>query len=75
MNFVSPDLFYFSYMTTMLVMVILGGKGTIIGPAFGALIFTVLPESLRIAVDYRLIIFGLLLVVLAVGMPGGLRLS
>jgi branched-chain amino acid transport system permease protein len=72
MSFVSPDLFYFSYMTTMLVMVILGGKGTIIGPAFGALIFTVLPESLRVADDYRLIIFGALLALLAVGLPGGL---
>lgn len=72
MSFVSPDLFYFSYMTTMLVMVILGGKGTIIGPAFGALIFTILPESLRIASEYQLIIFGALLALLAVAFPGGL---
>jgi branched-chain amino acid transport system permease protein len=72
MSFVSPDLFYFSYMTTMLVMVILGGKGTIIGPAYGALIFTIVPESLRVASEYRLIIFGALLALLAVAFPGGL---
>lgn len=72
MSFVSPDLFYFSYMTTMLVMVVLGGKGTIIGPAYGALIFTILPEGLRVASEYRLIIFGALLALLAVAFPGGL---
>jgi branched-chain amino acid transport system permease protein len=72
MSFVSPDLFYFSYMTTMLVMIILGGRGTIIGPAFGALIFTILPEGLRVASEYRLIIFGALLALLAVAFPGGL---
>jgi branched-chain amino acid transport system permease protein len=72
MAFVSPDLFYFSYMTTMLVMVVLGGKGTIVGPAFGALIFTIVPEGLRVANEYRLIIFGALLALLAVAFPGGL---
>lgn len=71
-TFVSPDLFYFSVMTTVLLMVVLGGKSTIVGPAVGAIIFTAIPEGLRLASEYRLIIFGTLLIILVMGFPGGL---
>jgi branched-chain amino acid transport system permease protein len=71
-GFVSPDLFYFSYTTTMLIMVFLGGKGTIFGPIVGAVLFTILPEALRVAADYRLMIFSLILLVLVVFAPEGL---
>jgi branched-chain amino acid transport system permease protein len=71
-GFVSPDLFYFTYTTTMLIMVFLGGKGTIIGPVVGAVLFTILPEALRVAADYRLMIFSLILLLLVVFAPDGL---
>ena len=71
-GFVSPDLFYFSYTTTMLIMVFLGGKGTIFGPVLGAVIFTIVPEALRVAQDYRLMIFSLCLLLLVVFAPNGL---
>jgi branched-chain amino acid transport system permease protein len=35
-SFVSPDIFYFSYTTIFLVMVVTGGMGTIVGPVIGA---------------------------------------
>jgi branched-chain amino acid transport system permease protein len=71
-GFVSPDLFYFTYTTTMLIMVFLGGKGTIIGPVIGAVLFTILPEALRVAANYRLMIFSLILLLLVVFAPEGL---
>jgi branched-chain amino acid transport system permease protein len=71
-NFVSPDLFYFSYMTIMLVMVVMGGMGTIIGPVFGAVLFTLLPECLRIAAAFRLVFFGSILIIAILFIPGGL---
>jgi branched-chain amino acid transport system permease protein len=71
-GFVSPDLFYFSYTTTMLIMVYLGGKGTIIGPMIGAVLFTILPEALRVTADFRLMIFSLILLLLVVFAPEGL---
>jgi branched-chain amino acid transport system permease protein len=71
-GFVSPDLFYFSYTTTMLIMVFLGGKGTIVGPILGAVLFTILPEALRVAANYRLMIFSLILLLLVVFAPEGL---
>jgi hypothetical protein len=42
----------------MLVMVVMGGLGTIAGPFVGALVFTLLPEYLRVASEYRLVFFG-----------------
>jgi len=71
-GFISPDLFNFSYVTIMLIMVILGGKGTLIGPALGAVIFTFLPELLREASQWRLIVFSLILIVTTLFMPRGI---
>jgi len=71
-TFISPDLFSFSVTTTMIVMLVMGGKGTVAGPIVGAVIFTVLPEYLRIAEKLRLPIFGLLLLVGIIYMPQGL---
>ncbi|TAK81250.1 MAG: branched-chain amino acid ABC transporter permease [Betaproteobacteria bacterium] len=71
-GFVSPDLFNFSYITIMLIMVILGGKGTLIGPALGAVVFTFLPELLREASYYRMVIFASILVIATLFMPRGI---
>jgi branched-chain amino acid transport system permease protein len=71
-SFVGPDLFSFSYTTIFLVMVVTGGMGTIIGPVIGALVFTLLPEYLRIAEGYRLIIFGGTLVLVMLFLPHGM---
>lgn len=71
-GFVSPDLFNFSYITIMLIMVILGGKGTLTGPVLGAVIFTFLPELLREASHYRMIIFATILIVATLFMPRGI---
>jgi branched-chain amino acid transport system permease protein len=71
-GFVSPDLFNFSYVTIMLIMVILGGKGTLVGPALGAVIFTFLPELLREASHWRMIIFATILILATLFMPRGI---
>ena len=46
-RYISPDVFDFLHIVEMLMMVLLGGRGTILGPVVGALIFTGLPEALR----------------------------
>ena len=71
-TFISPDLFSFGVTTTMIVMLVMGGKGTVVGPVAGAVIFTVLPEYLRIAEKLRLPIFGLILLIGILYMPQGL---
>ena len=71
-GFVSPDLFNFSYVTIVLIMVILGGKGTLVGPALGAALFTFLPELLREAGHWRMIVFATILILAALFMPRGI---
>ena len=53
-------------------MVILGGSGTLWGPVAGALVFTGLPELLRVAPEIRSLIYGLLLFVIVLYMPRGM---
>jgi len=70
---VAPDdVFSFAIVIAMLIPVVLGGRGTIVGPIIGAFIYAFAPEYLRIAQDWRLPIFGLLLVLLVILAPEGL---
>ncbi|MFQ5693485.1 MAG: branched-chain amino acid ABC transporter permease [Nitrospinota bacterium] len=46
-RYISPDVFDFVHIVEMLTMVLLGGRGTILGPIVGALIFANLQEALR----------------------------
>ena len=56
----------------IVAMVILGGRGTLAGPVLGAVVLTVLPEYLRAAQDYKLILYGLALIVMITFLPDGL---
>ena len=53
-----PDAFFITESFTILAMVIVGGMGTLIGPVFGAILLTMLPELLRGIGDLRLIVYG-----------------
>jgi branched-chain amino acid transport system permease protein len=55
----------------LVMIVILGGAGYLLGPLIGAVLFIALPEGLRIANEMRLVIFGALLVLLALYAPRG----
>ena len=70
--FISPDLFGFSFTVNILLMLIIGGKGTMGGPVLGAVLFTIIPEYLRVADIYRLPIFGIILMLAVLFMPRGL---
>jgi branched-chain amino acid transport system permease protein len=67
-----PDAFFVSEAFTILAMVIVGGMGTLIGPVFGAILLTVLPEVLRSFGDLRLVVYGAALTFVVLFMPGGL---
>ena len=60
-TYIDPGVFGFSVTETLLIMVILGGAGTLWGPVAGAVIFTALPEALRITPDLRSLLYGLIL--------------
>jgi branched-chain amino acid transport system permease protein len=67
-----PDAFFITESFSMLAMVIVGGMGTLIGPVFGAILLTVLPELLRGIGDLRLIVYGAAVTLVVLFMPGGL---
>ncbi|MDB5828168.1 MAG: branched-chain amino acid transporter permease [Variovorax sp.] len=63
----------YTIMTSALIvsMVVVGGRGTIWGPLLGAIVFTALPEWLSFTANYRLIIYGLLMIVMVIALPEG----
>jgi branched-chain amino acid transport system permease protein len=72
MTFVAPASFGFNFSVELVTMVIIGGLASIYGSLLGAALLTVLPELLRAFQDYDIIVYGLLLVVMTMYMPGGL---
>ncbi len=55
-----------------ILFVVVGGAGTIAGPIAGAFAMTMLPEMLRLFEEWRLFIFGLLLIVIIIFFPQGI---
>jgi branched-chain amino acid transport system permease protein len=70
--FLSPEVFSFYNTVTMVVMVVGGGQGTVAGPAVGALVFTFVPELLRMAAFYRMLVYGVVLLLAVMFMPRGI---
>ncbi|HEX8847469.1 MAG TPA: branched-chain amino acid ABC transporter permease [Pyrinomonadaceae bacterium] len=69
---IAPKSFEFLKSFDILIMVILGGLGSIVGSVIGAVTLTVLPELLRQFEQYRMIIYSVLLIVLMITRPQGL---
>lgn len=70
--FISPVTFDLAQSINVVLMVIIGGSGTILGPILGALLLTLLPEVLRAIAEYRMVIYGAILVFTIVFMPNGI---
>ncbi len=71
-TFISPTSFGFNVSVELVTMVIVGGLGSIYGSFLGAAILTLLPEFLRTFQDYDIVVYGALLIVMTMFMPGGL---
>lgn len=75
-EFISPNSFTFMWSVIILIMVILGGLGSISGSIAGAIILTVLPELLRFFGEtisqWRMLIYSVLLIVLMLARPKGI---
>ncbi len=69
---VTPDQYVFLESAFLLAAIVLGGMGTVAGVLVGATILKLLPEKLRFVADYRLLIFGLLLVLMMRFRPEGI---
>jgi branched-chain amino acid transport system permease protein len=71
-QFIVPDSFGFIVSVALMAMVVIGGTGSTLGVAAAAIILTLLPEMFRFVNEYRLLIFGGLLVLVMRFAPDGL---
>lgn len=71
-GFVNPTSFTFFESALILAIVVLGGLGSTVGVIAAALVLTILPELLRDFAEYRVFIFGVLMVVMMIWKPRGL---
>ena len=71
-GFVNPSSFTFFESALILAIVVLGGMGSTVGVVFAAFVLTVAPELLRSFSEYRVLLFGVLMVVMMIWRPRGL---
>jgi branched-chain amino acid transport system permease protein len=72
LTFIMPQNFGFGQSIVILCMVVFGGIGTRWGPVLGAIILGILPEVSRPIMEYRTLVYGLLLLAMMRFQPGGL---
>jgi branched-chain amino acid transport system permease protein len=76
-NSLNPASFQFVKSVDVVIMVVLGGMGSLTGSVVGAILVTVLPEALRpvqelTGVDLRMVIYSLILILIMILRPSGL---
>ncbi len=72
---VTPDQYNFLQSAFLLAAIVLGGMGTVLGVLIGATLLILLPEKLRFVSEFRLLLFGLTLVIMMRFRPEGLIAS
>ena len=72
MRFISATDFSFPLSITFLGMIVLGGTGTIWGPILGAVLLGLLPELFRPIVNYRILFYTVVLLLMIRFQPGGI---
>lgn len=77
MNYLNPASFTFTKSVDAVIIVVLGGMGSLTGSLFAAAIVTIIPEALRplqeiTGVDLRMLIYALLLILMMILRPKGL---
>jgi branched-chain amino acid transport system permease protein len=83
MNFISPDSFTINESFILLAMLAFGGQGNLIGPVVGAAVLILVPEVFRPLQEYRMFVYGGILIVMMLvrrqgllgGRPYSLRLT
>ena len=68
----NPSTFGFMKSIEILVMVVLGGMGSMLGSILSATVLTILPEATRSFDSYRMVVYSLVLILMMIFRPGGL---
>jgi branched-chain amino acid transport system permease protein len=71
-GYIAPDNFTFLVSVTLMTMVIVGGLDNLIGVIIGTFLLTLMPEKLRAFSDYRLLFYGVIVILFLTIRPQGL---
>lgn len=72
LRFLSPDTFVWHESLVLLIMIAVGGLGSLPGALIGAAVMVIIPESLREFAEYKMFVYGVLLVACMMFLPGGI---
>lgn len=72
MGFITPEQFIHTHSLSQIVMSVIGGLGSLVGALFGSAVVIALPETLRVLNEYRMILYGLIVCVFMLWIPGGM---
>jgi branched-chain amino acid transport system permease protein len=71
-SYITPDAFTFDLSVLFFIAILIGGRGSIIGPMLGTIILTVLPEFAAPLVAWSTFLYAALLLVIVLVIPGGI---
>ena len=71
-SYITPDAFSFDLSVLFFIAILIGGRGSILGPLIGTVILTILPEFAAPLVQWSTFLYAVLLLAIVLLMPGGI---
>ena len=71
-SYITPDAFTLDLSVLFFIAILIGGRGSILGPLLGTVLLTVLPELAAPLVAWSTFLYAVLLLVIVLAMPGGI---
>ena len=71
-KYIGPDTFTQKQLVMFVTMMLFGGTGSILGPILGAVFVLLITEGLRTFEQYQMLMYGILLLLVVVALPGGI---
>jgi ABC-type branched-subunit amino acid transport system ATPase component/ABC-type branched-subunit amino acid transport system permease subunit len=71
-SYITPDAFTLDLSVLFFIAILIGGRGSILGPLLGTILLTVLPEFAAPLVAWSTFLYAVLLLVIVLAMPGGI---
>ena len=72
-SYITPDAFTFDLSVMFFIAILIGGRGSIMGPLLGTILLTVLPEFAAPLVAWSTFLYAVLLLAIVLAMPGGIH--
>ncbi len=70
-KYISPETFVYSTSVVFLIMLLFGGKGSMVGPIVGSVVLSIITEQLQKLGSYQQLIYGVFLLIIVLFLPNG----